>query len=270
MSLRDRAADLAGRIDEPADNNGWPAAPQPGTAPAAIPAPEPEQLPDIDVDEPGPDGPEQVPVHVAWSRVMGEIRRIGKHDNYNGGGTRYNFRGVDRTVNAFAPALRKHGVLVMPVSVDASYRDTKTSKGNAMRECTVRVKWMVVGPAGDTLPQLLESAGEALDSADKGTAKAQSVALRVLLLTAGMVPTGDPDPDSVHVERGEAPIRPAASYRDEALDTSTSRQRLRQMFYEVQQQRRSGETVVNETGDEEPIGTLITRIGKERFGGGGE
>jgi hypothetical protein len=158
---------------------------------------------------------------------------------------------------------------VLPVSVEPSYRDTKTSKGNAMHECTVTVSWMVIGPAGDTLPQLLESAGEALDSADKGTAKAQSVALRVLLLTAGMVPTGDPDPDSVNVERGEAPMRSAASYRDEVLEDQPSRERMRQIVFEIRQQRRGGELVTNESGDQEAIGPLVERIGKERFASGG-
>jgi hypothetical protein len=264
MGLRENAAEMAGRTEQEIPDGYTP--PAASMNPAGPPAP--EQLPDVEIGEPGPDGPEQVPVHVAWSRVMGEIRKIGKADLYNAAGTRYNFRGIDRTVNAFAPALRKHGVLVLPVSVEASYRDTKTSKGTAMHECTVRVRWMVIGPAGDTLPELLESAGEALDSADKGTAKAQSVALRVLLLTAGMVPTGDPDPDSVNVERGEAPPRTAASYRDEALEENPSRQRLLQMLYELRQQRRVGEMVTNETGDEEAIGALLERIGKERFGGG--
>lgn len=254
MSLRDNAAALAGRVE----NGQTPASPPPAHS-----AP-PEPLPEVDIPEPGPDGPERVPVHIAWSRVMGDIRRIGKHDNYNGGGTRYSFRGVDRTVNAYAPVLRRHGVLVLPVGVEASYRDTKTSKGTAMRECTVKVRWMVMGPAGDILPEMLESAGEALDSSDKGTAKAQSVALRVLLLTAGMVPTGDPDPDSVYIERGEAPLRPVADYRDEALNPGTSVARLRQMHYELNQQRRLGETTMNETGDDEAIGDLIKRIGEER------
>jgi hypothetical protein len=266
MGLRENAAAMAGRTETPADD--WADAPadsQPNPQPS-----QPDDLPDIEMDEPGPDGPEQVPVHVAWSRVMGEIRKIGKHDKYNAAGTRYDFRGVDRTVNAFAPVLRKHGVLVLPVSVEPSYRDTKTSKGNAMHECTVRVRWMVMGPAGDTLPQLLESAGEALDSMDKSSAKAQSVALRVLLLTAGMVPTGDPDPDSVNVERGEAPMRSATSYRDEVLEDQPSRERMRQIVFELRQQRRGGELVTNESGDQEAIGTLVERIGKERFAGGSD
>ncbi|RCG27388.1 hypothetical protein DQ384_26295 [Sphaerisporangium album] len=208
-------------------------------------------------------------MHVAWQRVMTSIRKIGKRDEFKGGtaGT-FNFRGVDRTVNNFAPVLREHGVLVLPVKVDASYRDFKNNNNKIQRECTVTVTWMVIGPGGDTLPSTLQSAGEALDTSDKGTAKAQSVALRVLLLTAAMVPTGDPDPDSQYIERGEAQVRTAANYRDEALEETTSKTRLRQMHWELKSARRLGELVENEVGDEEAIGDLIVRVGKSREAGG--
>ncbi|MFI6814463.1 ERF family protein [Nonomuraea sp. NPDC050328] len=253
-TLKDRAAALA----RPDDTTP--------AAPAAAPATSVEVLPDIELDVPE-GGPEAVPVHVAWSRVMGDIRKIGKNELYNAAGTRYNFRGVDRTVNAFAPVLRRHGVLVLPVHVDASYRDFKNSNNKVQRECTVVVTWMVIGPAGDTLPSTLQTAGEALDSADKGTAKAQSVALRVLLLTAAMVPTGDPDPDSQYIERGEASVRPAASYVEEITDPRTSANRLRQIHHELKQTGQLAALVTNEVGDDEQVGAMVVRIGKERSGG---
>lgn len=263
-ALRDKASAMASGEIEP----GY-VPPSASMDPAAtVPAAEP--LPDVDVAEPGPDGPDRVPVHVAWSRVMADIRKIGKKDRYDAVGTKYDFRGADRTVNAFGPVLRLHGVLVLPVKVEPSYRDTRTSGNKPTKETTVTVTWVVMGPMGDTLPEL-QSAGEALDNSDKGTAKAQTVAQRVLLLTAAQVPTGDPDPDSVHVERGEAPVRTPGSYRDEALDGRTSQQRMRQIVFELRQHQMSGATVQNEVGDEEPIEALVVRIGKERFSpAGGE
>lgn len=265
MGLRENAAELAGRTDKPPVGE-WPGAEQPESTPAQAAS---EPLPDIDGD-PGPNGPEQVPVHVAWSRVMADVRAIakgGKGNEYTGPGS-YSFRGAERTINAFGPVLRRHGVLVLPVKVEPSYRDTRTSQNKPTKETTVVVSWMVIGPEGDQLPMLLQSAGEALDSSDKGTAKAQTVAQRVVLLTAAQVPTGDPDPDSVLIERGEAPIRTVNSYRDEVLEDGPSAQRLHQMLYELGQQKRLGEVTKNESGDEEPIGAFIKRHGRERFGGG--
>lgn len=258
MTLKDRAAELAGRTDPP------PPAADPTPYAASIPA---EPLPDLDdeIGEPGPDGPDKVPVWVAWSRVMADVRKIGKGDRMTGGGT-YNFRGVDRTVNAFGPVLRKHGVLVLPVKVEPTFREARTSNQKQTTETRVVVSWLIIGPEGDQLP-MLQSAGESLDSGDKGTAKAQSVAQRVLLLTAAQVPTGDPDPDSIHTERGIAPVRPATDYRDEALSPATSRQRMVQIHHELKTHHRLGEMVMNETGDDEAIGALVLRKGAERFGG---
>ena len=219
--------------------------------------------------EPGDNDPDMVPVHLAWLRVRKDVRAIAKGEQYNGG-TRFNFRGVDTVVNTFGPVTLKHGINIFPINVDAAYRDTTTSKGNKMRECTVTVTWMVMGPKGDTLPVPLQSQGEALDSADKGTAKAQSVALRVLLLTGGLTPTHDKDPDASNVERGESPVRSAASYRDEILDRGTSRQRMAQINYEIKQVGLYDAKVTNETGEEEGLGAFLYRIGQERFAGGGQ
>ncbi|MDK1473682.1 ERF family protein [Streptomyces sp. 549] len=258
-TLAERAAAAAGRTDTA---EATPATPT--SAPSAAP-----RLSDPGIPEPGPEGPEQVPVHVAWSRVMGTVRGVSKDGWYGKPNTSgsYQFRGVDAALNAFGPACRLHGVLVLPVHTEAAYRDVKTSTGKNSRECTVSVTYKIIGPAGDFIE--VQSVGESMDSADKGTAKALSTALRSLLFLGGLVPTGDVDPDSVNVERGEAPLRPLTDYRDEALDTATSKARMAQMVYELRQQKREGGLVTNESGDDEPIVPMILRVGTERgFAGG--
>ncbi|MGH3585802.1 MAG: ERF family protein [Pseudonocardia sp.] len=256
-TLAERAAAAAGRSDTPAVEEQH-------TPVADTVAPAPDPMADY---EPGDGDPDMVPVHLAWIRVRKDVRAIAKGEEYKGGTTRFNFRGVDTVVNCFGPITLKHGVNVLPVQVDATYRDTTTSKGNKMRECTVRVSWLIVGPKGDTLP-LLQTQGEALDSADKGTAKAQSVALRVLLLTGGLTPTHDADPDTSYIERGnDAPVRSAESYRDEILNTKTSQGRLQQIGYELGNLRMLHSRVQNETGEMETLDALGQRIYKERAGG---
>ncbi|MDV5145881.1 ERF family protein [Streptomyces sp. SBC-4] len=256
-TIAERAAAAAGRADN---------------QPAADTSPDhtPEQLHDPGIPEPGADGPEKVAVHVAWSRVMGTVRGITKGAWYGRAGERgsYQFRGVDAALNAFGPACRLHGVLVLPVKTDAAYRDVKTSTGKSSRECTVTVTYRIVGPAGDFLE--VQSVGESMDSADKGTAKALSTSLRSLLLLGGLVPTSDQDPDATNVERGEAQVRPATSYVEEICDPRTSAGRLRQIHHELKSTRQLGALVTNEVGDEETIGDLVVRLGKERTAGGAE
>ena len=254
-TLSERAATAAGRTDT------GPVTEPAATAEDFTPAPDP--MADY---EPGDDDPEMVPVHIAWLRVRREIRAIAKGELYNQSGTRFNFRGVDTVVNTFGPVTLKHGVHIFPVKTTAEYGDKTAKSGSKMRECSVTVTWEIMGPRGDTLT--LQTMGEALDLADKATTKAQSVALRTLLLSSGLTPTHDAEPDSSYIERGEAPARSAADYRDEILKPGTSRQRLAQINYEIKQVGIFNTKVVNEHNDEEELGAFLYRIGQERIAGG--
>jgi hypothetical protein len=256
--LRTNAAKAAGRTFESVEAPV--ASEQAVTTTAIRPAdPEPLEMPDLGES---PADFDQVPVQVAWMRVMREVREIRKDGLYNGGGTRYNFRGVDAAMNIFGAAIRKHGVVVFPSQVKTSYRDTKTTKGNAVRECTVEVVYTIMGPKGDSFTGM--GAGESLDSADKGTAKAMSVALRVFLLQAGMVPTESRDPDADRHERGEAEVRTPESYIAEAKAPETSKQRLLVIYNEMKRHGLLDAQVMG--NDDEPVqaGPFIIEIGKSR------
>jgi hypothetical protein len=259
-TLAERAAAAAGRATippyDPQDPDG------PGE-PYEQPAPETDPMADY---EPGEDDPEMVPVHVAWLRVRREIRAIAKDGKYEQGKTKYNYRGADTVVQHFGPVTLKHGVHVFPVEVRTQYGEKSTNAGGKMRECTATVTWLIMGPKGDTLT--LQTAGEALDTSDKSTTKAQTVALRTLLLTAGLTPTGDPDPDTQRIERGEAPARTAASYQEEILQPGISRQRLVQINYEIKQAGLFGTEINNELDQPEQLGAFLFRIGQERIQGG--
>lgn len=253
MSLRERAtAAAAGETWQ----EGGPAGP---TRPAITSAP----LEDISYDSNPILDAQTVPVHVAWARVMADVQSIAKGDQRADTGGRYVFRGVDRVVNAVGPALRRHGVLVLPTRIlEVEYRESRTTNNKIMQDIAVRVQWTIVGPAGDSLPPV-ESAGQATDTSDKGTAKAVSVAQRVLFLTALHIPTQDPDVDRGH-ERGERPGPTPNEYRDEIADPRTSLSRLRQIRGELRQHNVGGAVVVNEVGDDEPVLSMCERIGKQR------
>lgn len=256
MGLRESAAAAAGRTIEPDEQTAEPGQPK-DFAPALDP------MADY---EPGDGDPEMVPVSVAWLRVRRDIRAIGKGELYNQSGTRFNFRGVDTVVNVFGPVTLKHGVNVLSSKVEATYGTKNTKSGGTMRECSVLVTWTIMGPMGDSFT--LQTMGEALDTADKSTTKAQSVALRTLLLGFGLTPTHDTDPDADRIERGiEAPARSAESYRDEILDKKTSAGRLQQIGYELGNLRMLGQKVQNETGEMETLDSLGRRIYGERTGG---
>jgi ERF superfamily len=134
----------------------------------------------------------------------------------------YNFRGIDAVVNAVGPAFRKHGVFVLPVKSEAMYRDVRTSQDKPSRECTINVTYRVFGADGDSFD--FEVPGESMDSGDKGTPKAMSVALRTGLLQGLCIPTDEPDPDSQSYERAREPqpaaIDPVTAARVELMQTA--------------------------------------------------
>jgi hypothetical protein len=255
MSLMERAATLAASAD------GFGTGASEDVPALAVYTP----MPDLNIPDPDPNGYPQIPVHLAWLRIRADIKSIGKNREYKEsqqGPVKFKFRGVDDALEAFAPITLLHGVNIIPERVDASFRDARTSTGKPTRECTVTVTWRIVGPMGDSF--VAQSVGESLDSGDKGSGKAQSVALRVLLFGAGLIPPNDPTVDMSTIERGEAPVRDAESYVAEVFNPATTLGRLQQIYRELVSARLRDVRVRNEIGESESVGDLVVRIGKER------
>jgi len=141
---------------------------------------------------------EEVSVHQALSRVMAEVQAVRK-DSKNQA-QRFSFRGIDAVMNAVGPALRKHGVVILPEEVDVQRSNGVTANGKQTVEAIVKVTYRVYGPSGDSIHGKV--VGEAADFGDKAVAKAMSVAYRTFLLQALTIPTDEPDPDNGSFERG--------------------------------------------------------------------
>lgn len=159
---------------------------------------------------------EQMTVHQALSKVMAEVQAVRK-DSKNQA-QRFNFRGIDAVMNAVGPALRKHGVVILPEEVDVHRTNGTTANGKQTAEVVVKVTYRVYGPNGDSIHGKV--AAEAMDFGDKAIAKAMSVAYRTFLLQALTIPTDEPDPDSESYERG-VPNGTGASRENRASQRNT-------------------------------------------------
>ena len=140
---------------------------------------------------------DQPNIYAVMSAAMEEVQAVRK-EGFNDS-QRYNFRGVDQVVNAVGPIFRKHHIIPVPHHCVANYRDVLTSTGKPNREVTVTATYRFYGPAGDFIETLVP--GESMDSGDKGTAKAMSVAYRIVLLQLLCIPTDERDPDQDAYER---------------------------------------------------------------------
>lgn len=139
----------------------------------------------------------------AIAKVMAEVTSVSKDDQFSGGQTRFAYRGVDRVVKALSGAMRKHGVVMLPVCTAVpEYLQVATSQGKPASMVRVLVTYRIYGPAGDYVEAA--APGEAMDSGDKAVSKAMSVAWRTALLQVFFLPTEEPDPDSEGYELGKA------------------------------------------------------------------
>jgi hypothetical protein len=222
-----------------------------------------------DVAESGVPAGMDVPVHVAWSRVMQDVEWIGKSRRTESG-AKYNYRGIDDVMNFVGPALRKHGVFVLPAGIDPTYEVIKTTSGSAMNYCRATVRFTIHGPKGDTM--LAEVLGEGFDNGDKSGSKAQSIALRTLLLNGLAIQTNEPERDTeygVQHEIAGPPVRTAADYAAEILDSGTSIARLKMIRAELDGNDRLKMAMVSDGfGDEQiELGRLVRRVGARRLAG---
>jgi ERF superfamily len=141
-------------------------------------------------------------IAAAVAAVMAEVTSVAKDDQFNGGQTRYAYRGVDRVVKALSAAVRRHGLIILPAAVSTpEYQVVTTAQGKQAFAVHLVVTY-VITHTGNGEEMRVQVPGESMDSGDKGTAKAMSVAWRTMLLQTFFLPTDEPDPDSMNYELG--------------------------------------------------------------------
>ena len=135
------------------------------------------------------------------SQVMEDVGAVKKGDRNEH--QKFTFRGIDAVLNAVSPALRKHGVIVIPQTLDYQYETINVGNPpRPMGQVRVMVRYTFHAPDGSSIETVVP--GESFDSGDKATAKAMSVAFRTCLIQALCLPTNETDPDAQTYERAAA------------------------------------------------------------------
>lgn len=132
-------------------------------------------------------------IHEAIINVMREVGAIGK-DKKNSQ-QNFNFRGVDDAMNATHELFAKHGIFVVPQVIDRTREERTTKSGGVMYSTLCRVKYTFFATDGSFVEAIID--GEGMDTADKSTSKAQSIAFKYALFQVLDIPTDImPDPDA--------------------------------------------------------------------------
>ena len=126
-------------------------------------------------------------IYQAIPHIIGAVAPVSKDRKNAAQG--YSFRGVDDIYSALNLLLANAGVAIIP-NVLSSERETyDTAKGTKMFRCILRVRYLLIASDGSSLTADVE--GEAMDSGDKATPKALSMAYKYMAFQVFCIPTDD-------------------------------------------------------------------------------
>lgn len=173
-------------------------------------------------------------VYKAISAVARELCEQGiKKDSVNQQ-QRFNFRGIDAVYNALAPALVKHGLLILPRMSERSISERTGKSGGALFYVTVKAEFDFVS-VEDGSVHTVTTYGEAMDSGDKATNKAMSIAYKYAAFQAFCIPTEETSIDADAEVHSVAPISADEILRQftEYAGTEVNVENLQQKYSEA-------------------------------------
>lgn len=147
----------------------------------------------------GPVGRAEPKIYAAILGVMKDIGAVSKDKTCKSNFGSYKFRGIDDVMNALHPAMVKNGIFVVP-EVKENIREVVTTKsGTQMNHSICTIRYEFFADDGSCLECTV--VGEGMDTGDKATNKAMSVAFKYACFQTFCIPTEDmDDPDAERPE----------------------------------------------------------------------
>ncbi len=151
-------------------------------------------------------------IYKVISKCMKEIGAIGKDQTNKAQG--FKFRGIDQVYNALNQHLVNNEIFTVPEVLDMRSERLTTTKGTAMHYVMLKMKYTMYADDGSSISSIVY--GEAMDSGDKATNKAMSIAHKYFFLQLFCIPTQEQkDPD---YETHEIAFRPVGQPERNAKD----------------------------------------------------
>lgn len=185
-------------------------------------------------------------INTAINGVMAEIGVIGK-DKRNQQ-QNFNYRGIDDVMNTLQPALVKHKVCVVPEVLEQVREERTTAKGGLLLYSILKVKFTFYADDGSSISATV--IGEGMDSGDKASNKAMSVAFKYACFQVFCIPTEELiDPDAETHNVSPKPTKPPKTCND--VDQTADSEKLRVLrlidaFIDTEQKKgKSPEGIIN-------------------------
>lgn len=139
-----------------------------------------------------------------FSAIAGVMRDVGavakekEFESPTGKKGNYMFRGIDDVMNALHPAMVNNKIFVVPEILEQT-RETRTSKsGSQMQVSICKIKYSFFAEDGSSICAVV--IGEGMDTGDKATNKAMSIAFKYACFQVFCIPT-----EEMHDPDGERP-----------------------------------------------------------------
>lgn len=131
-------------------------------------------------------------IHPAFWAIMRDVQGIGKHGQMRGGGGDYKFRRYDDLKRELGAACRTHGVMLQSEILDVVNERIDARKTRV--QVTVQYRFTSLMDGSELG---FQSVGESIDTSDKASSKAMTMALKTALDQAFMLAAEDiEDPDA--------------------------------------------------------------------------
>lgn len=146
-------------------------------------------------------------VYKAISNAARDLAENGIRKDRKNAQQGFMFRGIDAVYNALAPALVKHGLVILPRIIERSVTERQTQKGGTLFYVVVKAEFDFIATE-DGSKHTVATFGEAMDSGDKATNKAMSIAYKYAAFQAFCIPTEETAIDADAEVHDVAPRNP--------------------------------------------------------------
>lgn len=158
-------------------------------------------------------------IYKSISAAMQDIGAVGKNSKNAQQG--FMFRGIDAVMNAINPALIKNKIFVVPEVLEQQREERTNSKGTLLIYSICKIKYTFFAEDGSSVSAIV--IGEGMDTGDKATNKAMSIAFKYACFQVFCIPTEemkDPDAECHEVQqKQEAKAEEFAKVAAEKIDT---------------------------------------------------
>lgn len=195
-------------------------------------------------------------------QAMRKIGAIGKDSKNAQQG--YKFRGIDAVYNALNPVMAELGLFICPEILDhrreeriseKEYNGQKTQ--TVLKYSILTIKYTLFAPDGSNVSCVV--VGEGMDSGDKASNKAMSVALKYACFQLFMIPTEemvDPDAETHEVtSKAQTPAAPKAAKQERIASKPTAQVTLSATV---------PPTPAQQTPPPAPVSPVLEYLAKER------